>query len=399
MLTQLAITASKPKDKAYKLSDGNGLSLLMETSGAKLWRFRYRFGGKEKMLSLGSFPDVTLAQARGKRDDARKTLAAGIDPAQKRKEEKIAASISAANTFGAIAEEYIEKLADEGAAESTVSKNKWLLLDLASPLSKRPIAEILPAEILDLCKRVEKSGRRDTARRLRGTIGSVFRYAVVTLRAQGDPTYALRGALKKPDTKHYAAVTDELKLGALMVNIDQYDGWPTLRAALLLQALTMARPGDVRHMRKSEIIFPKSLWRIPAERMKMRRPHDVPLSRQALAVIRDMWDLTQGNGLLLPSIRSNVKPLSENAMNSALRRMGYRKDEATAHGFRTSASTILNERGFNPDVIEAALAHEEEDEVRAAYNRTTYLRERTTLMQTWADLLDEFRQLSLRHVA
>jgi integrase len=399
MLTQLAITAAKPKAKSYKLSDGGGLSLLVETSGGKLWRFRYHFGGKEKMLSFGAYPDVTLAQARTKRDEARKTLAEGIDPAQKRREEKVAASISAANTFGVLAAEYIDKQEKEGAAPSTVSKNKWLLQDLAAPLAKRPIAEIQPAEILDLCKRIEKSGRRETARRLRGVIGSVFRYAVVTLRAPNDPTYALKGALLKPNVHHYAAIVDEAELGALMVNIDQYDGWPTLRAALLLQALTMARPGDIRHMRKSEIIFPKALWRVPAERMKMRRPHDVPLSKQALAVIRDMWDLTQGSGLLLPSIRSSIKPLSEGALNSALRRMGYSKDEATAHGFRTSASTILNERGYNADVIEAALAHEEEDEVRGAYNRATYLRERVTLMQDWADLLDEFRTLSLRHVA
>lgn len=375
MLTQLAITAAKPKDKSYKLSDGAGLSLLIEPGGGKLWRFRYHFGGKEKMLSLGAYPDVTLAQARTKRDEARKTLAGGIDPAQKRKEDKVAASISAANTFGVLATEYIDKLEKEGASESTVSKNKWLLQDLATPLAKRPITDITPAEILDLCKRIEKSGRRDTARRLRGTIGSVFRYAVVTLRAQSDPTYALKGALLKPEVNHRAAIIDEAKLGALMVNIDHYDGWPTLRAALLLLALTMTRPGDVRHMRKSEIIFPKALWRIPAERMKMRRPHDVPLSKQALAVIREIWDMTQGSGLLLPSIRSAVKPLSENAMNSALRRMGYSKEEATAHGFRSSASTILNERGFSPDVIEAALAHQDEDDVRAAYNRSNYLRE------------------------
>jgi integrase len=399
MLTQLAITAAKPKAKSYKLSDGAGLSLLVETGGGKLWRFRYHVGGKEKMLSFGAYPEVTLASARTRRDEARKVLAEGIDPAQKRKEEKTAATISAANTFEVLAKEYIDKIAKEGAAAQTISKNTWLLLDLASPLAKRPVAEILPAEILGLLKRIEGLGRRETARRLRGTIGSVFRYAVVTLRAPNDPTYALKGALLKPNVKHRAAIIDEAKLGALMANIDEYDGWPTLRAALLLQALTMARPGDVRHMRKTEIIFPKALWRIPAERMKMRRPHDVPLSKQALAVIRSMWDLTQGNGLLLPSIRSSIKPLSENAMNSALRRMGYSKDEATAHGFRTSASTILNERGYNPDVIEAALAHEEEDDVRRAYNRATYLPERIKLMQAWADMLDEFRTLSLRHVA
>jgi integrase len=399
MLTQVAITAAKPKAKPYKLSDTAGLSLLIGTGGSKLWRFRYRFGGKEKMLSFGSFPDVTLAQARAKRDEARQTLAGGTDPAKKRKEEKTAASISAGNTFEVLATEYIDKIRKEGAAAPTLKKNAWLLLDLASPLAKRPVAEILPAEILDLCKRFEGLGRRETARRLRGTIGSVFRYAVVTLRAQTDPTYALKGALLRPNVQHRAAITDEAKLGALMVNIDEYDGWPTLRASLLLLALTMTRPGDVRHMRKSEIVFPKALWRIPAERMKMRRPHDVPLSRQALAIIREVWDLTAGNGLLLPSVRSAVKPLSENAMNAALRRMGYSKEEATAHGFRSSASTILNERGFNPDVIEAALAHQDEDDVRRAYNRAKYLPERTKLMQDWADLLDEFRKLSLRHVA
>ncbi len=399
MLTQLAINAAKPKARPYKLSDGRGLFLLIGTNGTKVWRFRYKKLGRENMLSFGSFPDVTLAQARAKRDEARQVLAAGTDPAQRRKEERKAATVSAANTFEALAREYIDKIAKEGAAPVTVQKNTWLLLDLASPLAKRPIAEILPAEILGLCKRFEGLGRRETARRLRGTIGSVFRYAVVTLRATNDPTYALKGALLRPNVQHRAAITDEAKLGALMANIDEYDGWPTLRAALLLLALTMTRPGDVRHMRKSEIVFPKALWRIPAERMKMRRPHDVPLSRQALAIIREVWDLTAGNGLLLPSVRSAVKPLSENAMNAALRRMGYSKEEATAHGFRSSASTILNERGFNPDVIEAALAHQDEDDVRRAYNRTTYLLERTKLMQEWADLLDEFRKLSLRHVA
>lgn len=399
MLTKVAIDAAKPKAKPYKLTDGEGLHLQVETGGSKLWRFRYRFEGREKMLSFGAFPQVTLAQARKKRDDARSLLADGTDPAQQRRDDKIAAAIAASNTFGTIAAEYIERLQREGAAASTVSKNKWLLEDLAAPLSKRPVSEIKPAEILQLLQRIEKSGRRDTARRLRGVIGSVFRFAIVTLRAEHDPTYSLRGALLKPEVQHRPAITGERELGALMLSVDQYDGWPTLRAALLLLALTMTRPGDVRHMRKSEIVFPKALWRIPAERMKMRRPHDVPLSTQALAVIREVWDLTPGNGLLFPSIRSTLKPLSENAFNSALRRMGYAQDEMVAHGFRSSASTILNERGLNPDVIEAALAHQDEDDVRRAYNRATYLNERVKLMQDWADLLDEFRQLALKKVA
>jgi integrase len=393
VLTVFALEKAKPREKPYKLSDGGGLSLHVQPNGSKLWRFRYRFGGKENMLAFGPFPAVTLASAREKRDAARRLIAEGIDPSQQRKNQRAANADAAKNTFGLIAAEYLEKLKAEGAAESTISKNTWLLEDLASPLTARPITEIKAAEILDLLRRIEKSGRRDTARRLRGTIGSVYRYAIATLRTESDPTYALRGALLQPIVQHRAAITDERELGALMRCIDEYDGWPTLRAALLFLALTMTRPGDVRHMRRTEVNFPKATWSIPAERMKMRRPHDVPLSRQALQVLREIWDVSQ-HELVFPSVRSLKKPLSENAMNSALRRMGYDKSEATAHGFRSSASTILNERGFNPDVVEAALAHEDEDEVRRAYNRSRYWTQRVELMQAWADLLDDFRKES-----
>jgi integrase len=241
-------------------------------------------------------------------------------------------------------------------------------------------------------KRVEKSGRRETARKLRGIIGSVFRLAVATLRASNDPTIVLRGALVPPVVEHRAAIIDEVKLGELLCSIDEYDGWPTIRAALLLLALTMVRPGDIRGMRRSEISFDKKMWRIPAERMKMRRPHDVPLSKQAITILKDMWELSDFGEFVLPSIRSATKPLSENALNSALRRMGYTGEEMTSHGFRSTASTILNERGFNPDVIEAALAHQDGNVVRRAYNRATYWSERVKLMQEWADLLDEFKR-------
>ncbi len=390
-LTHTAVLNAQKKNAAYRLSDSDGLHLLVQPSGSKLWRFRYRYMSKENMLALGSFPEVSLAAARDKRDDAKKLLANGIDPSTQRKLDKIAAAVAAANTFGAIASEYLDRLKEKQSAEITVTKNRWLLEDLAAPLKNRPISAITPAEILIILQKIEKSGRRESARRLRGVIGSVFRLAVATLRAKDDPTYALRGALLPPVVQHRPAITDEVQLGALMRDIDAYDGWPTLRAGLLLLPLTMTRPGDVRFMRRSEIIFPKALWRIPAERMKMRRPHDVPLSSQALAVLKSVWKLSTGD-LVLPSIRSETTPLSENAFNAALRRMGYAKDEMTAHGFRASASTILNERGFNPDVIEAALAHQDEDEVRRAYNRTTYLKERVTLMQEWADLLDQLRQ-------
>lgn len=247
--------------------------------------------------------------------------------------------------------------------------------------------------MLALLQQVERSGRLETARRLRSAIGSVFRYAIATLRAQHDPTSALRDALERPKVKHRAALIDPVQPGGLMRSIDEYDGWPTLRAALLFTALTFARPGEVRGARLSEIDEAKAVWNIPADRMKMRRPHMVPLSRQSLSLLSTIRPLTGVSDLIFPSIRSNKKLLSENAMNSALRRMGFTQEEMTAHGFRASASSILNERGFSPDVIEAALAHLDQNEVRRAYNRATYWPERVNLMQAWADMLDEFRRL------
>lgn len=386
-----------PRERPYKVADGGGLHLLVQPNGNKYWRLKYRYAGKEKLISFGRYPITTLAEARTRRDDAKKLLLAGTDPSLQRKREKMVAAISAQNTFGAIAAEYLKNLETKNAADSTLAKNRWLLEDLAAPLAPHPIAAILPAEILELLKRVEKSGRRETARRLRGIIGSVFRYAVVTLRATTDPTALLRGALLAPNVQHRAAITDERKLGSLMLSIDEYDGWPTVRAALQLIALTMTRPGDVRGLRRSEINFDRAIWSIPAERMKMRRPHDVPLSKQAIKVLKDVWPLSENGELVLPSIRSWKKPLSDAAMNSALRRMGYSQDEMTAHGFRASASTILNERGFDPDVIEAVLAHQDKDAVRRAYNRATYWPQRVKLMQAWADLLDEFKRQSTTH--
>jgi integrase len=393
MLSDLTIRTAKPREKPYKLADGGGLHVVVQPSGARLWRVKYRFAGKEKLLSFGPYPAVPLASARDKRDEVKKLLASGVDPSVQKKLDKIAAEKAAQNTFGAVAAEHLANLGASGTAETTMTKNRWMLQVLAAPLTHRPIAQIAPIEVLEVLKRIEKSGRRETARKLRGAIGSVFRYAVVTLRATSDPTAPLRGALLKPNVQHRPAITDESRLGMLMCSIDEYDGWPTLRAALQLLALTMTRPGDVRGMRRSEINLEKAVWRIPAERMKMRRPHDVPLSCQALEILRDIWPLSDYGDLVLPSIRSTKRPLSENAMNSALRRMGYEKEEMTSHGFRSAASTILNERGFDPDVVEAALAHQDKSDVRRAYNRATYWPQRVKLMQAWADLLDEFKRL------
>jgi integrase len=372
------------------LSDGNNLHLLVNPNGSKLWRFRYRFGGKQLMLSLGAFPEVTLAKARTRRDDAKKLLADGINPSEQRKTDDAKAKVAKATTFGLIAKEVIAKLDEEGSALATLAKQKWYLEKLAAPLTDKAITEVTAAEILDILKKIEKSGRKESAHKLRGAIGRVFRHAIVTLRATNDPTFALKGALLKRRSGHRAALTDETELGVLMTCIDEYTGYYTVKAGLKFLALTMTRPGEVRFMRRSEVNFIERRWEIPAERMKMRKPHDVPLSDQALEVLREVWD--DGRELVFPSVRTDKRPLSENAFNVALRRMGYSKDEHCSHGFRTSASTILNgTQRYNPDVIEMALAHEEKNEVRGAYNRAKYWKERVVLLQDWANMLDEFK--------
>lgn len=387
----MAARKAKPRRKAYKMADFGGLYLYVQPGGSKLWRLKYRFAKKEKVLSFGPYPLMTIAEARKKRDEAKKLLADGIDPGEQKKRQKSEAQHQAVQTFGLLAGEFIEQMEANGAAPSTLKKTRWLLENLASPLSKRPIRQITPVEILDLLKKIEKSGRCETAKRLRGTIGSVFRFAIVTLRAETDPTIALHGALLSPKTAGRAAITDERKFGALLHAIYDYDGWPTIRAALQLLILTCVRPGEVRLAERSEFDLKKSVWHIPAERMKMRKPHDVPLSKQAMKVIEDIWSLSEGGQLVFPSIRSKHRPLSNNAFNAALRRMGYSKDEVTAHGFRVTASSILNSRGFDPDVIEAVLAHQDRNSIRRTYNRATYWPQRVELMQEWADLLDEFR--------
>ncbi|MCB1543790.1 MAG: tyrosine-type recombinase/integrase [Rhodoblastus sp.] len=388
-LSHFAISKAAPKDKPYKLSDGFGLHLLVEPNGSKKWRFRYHFAKREKMIALGTYPATSIADARARRDQARSLLEKGIDPSAHRREAAAAAESETKSTFGAVAAEVLANKETADAAEATMSKNRWLLEQLAAPLKDRPIAEITSKEILDLLKKVEQSGRRETARRLRGAIGTVFRYAIVTLRATTDPTLSIHGALLAPKVKPRAAILDEKKFGGLMRAIDDYDGWPTLRAALKFTALTFARPGEVRGALRKEFDLDGAVWHISAERTKMRRPHDIPLSPQALEVLREIWPLSEHHELIFASIRSPIKPLSEAAMNSALRRMGYTQDEMTAHGFRSSASTILNERGFNRDVIEAALGHQDEDDVRRAYNRSKYMKQRIELMINWANIVDD----------
>ena len=337
-LSEFKISKAKGKDKPYKLSDGGGLFLLVKPSGSKLWQQKFRYLGKERLLSHGQYPDVTLAQARRKREEARTLLADGRDPSVQKKLDRINAETQARTTFKLVAEEYISNSIERGLAATTLKKKRWFLLDLASPLHNRPISEITPAELLYLLKSIEKSGRRETAQKMRGAISAVFRLAVVTMRAENDPTFALKDALIPPRVVSRAAITDEKQFGALLRDLEDFTGWRITIEALKFQILTMTRPGEVRGAKKQEFDLEKRIWTIPVERTKMRREHLVPLSDQSLKIVEDNWPEIEGVDLMFPSLVSNRKWISENAFNSALRRLGYQKEEVTAHGFRATAS-------------------------------------------------------------
>lgn len=397
-LSDVAIRAARPRPKPFKLTDGRGLHLLITPTGSRLWRLQYRFAGKQRMISLGSYDvngraGLSLEQARDRVSEARELLKNNEDPATKKKLDKIANQISNASTFNIVADEYIAKIEREGRATTTLEKIRWLV-DFARPkLGERPVAEIKPAEVLAVLQAVEKRGRLESARRLRSTISRVFRHAAATARAESDPAALLVGALAVPIVKNRAAILDPDRFGGLLRAIDGFDGQLTTRAALKLMAILFPRPGELRQATWSEFNLDKATWVIPASRTKMRREHRVPLPRQAVAILRDLRDVT-GQGcanLVLPSVRSVRRPISDGTLNAALRRLGYSKDEVTAHGFRSTASTFLNEAGHDPDVIEAALAHVDSDDVRRAYNRATYWDKRIDLMQWWADRVDELR--------
>ncbi len=382
--TQIRQIRALPKPR--KLSDGGGLFLLVQPTGSRLWRLSYRFSGKQKTMALGAYPEVSLAEARERRDAAKKLLANGADPMEQVKAEKAQARAMTANTFGTIADDLLAKLEKEERAETTLTKIRWLL-DFARPdLKDRPIGEISSAEVLGVLRKVEARGRYETARRLRSTIGQVFRFAIATARAENDPTFALKGALIAPKVTHRAAITDWQRFAGLMSAIEGYDGAPETRCALTLLALLYPRPGELRMARWDEFDLTKNVWTIPTERAKMRREHRKPLSWQAVAVLEQTRLYVRQSALVLPSVRCKDRPMSENTLNAALRRLGYTKDEMTAHGFRATASTLLNESGkWNPDAIEAELGHADEDEIRRAYHRAHYWDERERMAQWWAD--------------
>jgi integrase len=392
MLTDLRIRQAKPAERDYKLTDYDGMYLLVRPGGAKLWRLAYRFGGKQKSLALGAYPTITLSEARDRRDAARKLLANGTDPSVTRRLEKIAAA-AGGNTFREVAEELLQKQAREGRAEMTLKKNRWLLEPAFQTFGDRAVGEVTAPELLHALRTFEQRGRYESARRMRTVAGMVFRYAIATGRASRDISLDLRGALTAPKVQHRPAITEPKQVGELLRAIDGYTGQPTTRMALQLSALLFVRPGEIRHARWREIDLTQAVWSIPAETMKMDRPHRVPLARQAIAILRELQQITGKGEFLFPAITSVRRPMSENTLNAALRRLGYTKEEVTAHGFRTTASTLLNEMGrWSADAIERQLAHQEEDDVRRAYmHAAEFWSERIEMMQAWAEYLDQLR--------
>jgi integrase len=386
--------SAKPREKPFKLSDGGGLFLLVQPNATKLWRLAYRFGGKQKLLALGQYPVISLADARVKRDAAKKLLSDGIDPSIERKTERRAAQISRRDTFKAVTEELMTKFKAEGDAPATLKKKRWLLDFATAEFGNRPIAEIKAPEILDALRKIEKRGRHETATRVRSTVGAVFRYAIATGRAERDPSADLRGALITPTVTHRATIVEPNAVGALLRAIDGFEGQPTTRYALRLAPLVFVRPGELRKAEWSEFFIPEAEWRIPGSKMKMRRPHRVPLAPQALAIIAELREITGGSKYLFPSVRSWRRPISENTLNAALRRLGYDKSELTVHGLRSTASSLLNESGkWHADAIERQLAHQEQNEVRGAYTHAAeFWQERVRMMKWWASHLDELRE-------
>lgn len=402
-LTDTAVKNSKSKDKPYRLADAGGMYLEVSPTGGKWWRLKYRAGGKEKRISLGVYPDVSLAEARKARDAAKQMIKNGIDPGAKRKADK-AEALSAQeaeetaaierqeNTFEAVAREWFGKHAPNWATSHGDKIIRRLERDIFPWLGQKPIREIEPPELLACLRRIEERGALETAHRAHQNCGQIFRYAVATGRAARDPSGDLKGAIPPAKEKHHASITDPKAIGELLRAMDVYKGSMVTRCALKLAPLVFARPGELRKAEWSEFNFDTAEWRIPAHKMKARVMHIVPLSRQALEILSELKPLTGECRYVFPGARDLKRPMSEAAVLAALRRMGYAKDEMTGHGFRSMASTLLNEQGWHRDAIERQLAHAERDNVRAAYNYAEHLPERKRMMQAWADYLDGLRK-------
>lgn len=395
-LTDTAIRNAKPAGKAIKLADGAGMFLLITPAGGKLWRLKYRIDGREKLLAIGAYPEISLSEARKRREEARALIALGKDPSREKQREKVRARIEAADTFTAISDEYCAKRrrdGEKGWSPATATRSEYLLSLLNPSIGKLPIAEIEPADILVAVRKIESKGNLESARRTLQLASMVFRYAIATARLRSDPTRDLRGALTAPKVTHYGAITEAKRVGELLRAIDGYEGSGITKLALQIAPHVFVRPGELRHAEWSEFDLEGALWIIPAGKMKMRKPHHVPLSRQAVALLREIEAATGPKGFVFPSVRTRTRPMSENTINAGLRRLGYSTDEMTAHGFRAMASTLLNESGkWHPDAIERALAHGDTDKVRAAYHRGAHWQERVEMAQWWSDYLDTLRK-------
>ncbi|WP_445193954.1 tyrosine-type recombinase/integrase [Sphingomonas sp. Tas61C01] len=398
-LTATAIKNAKPRQRPYKLSDERGLYLLITPSGGMLWRFKYRADGHdgvgtpkriEKSLSLGAYPDVTLKDARERRDAARQSLACGIDPARKKREEKQASRANALNAFDGVGEAFIAKCQRDGLADATIRKRRWLLKIVGKSLGGRPIADIKPVEILDAVRPFEAAQNHEKARRTLEFVGAVFRFAVASQLVSHDPTRDLRGVLSARRPRHLSAILEPTKVGELLRAISGYKGHAATQIALSLSPHVFLRPGELRRAEWNELDLVTGIWRIEAGKMKGRKEHVMPLSRQVIQLFRRAEILTGQQRFVFPSVRSSNRPMSENTINGALRRLGFTSEEMTAHGFRATASTLLNESGkWQPDAIERALAHKDRDRVRAAYHRGAHWQERVDMAQWWSDYLDE----------
>lgn len=397
-LTNTAIRTAKPNEKPYKLADQNGLYLLVKKAG-KYFRYDYRFGGKRKTISLGVYPDVKLKEAREKHEDARKLLRNGVDPLQHKKQTKNMLNEQAANSFEAVAQEWFTKNKHTWTEGHSRTIDSRLKLNVYPWLGGQPIASITAPDLLSVLRRIESRGAIETAHRIKQICGQVFRYAIATGRAERDPSADLRGALPPPRSKRMATITDPSKIGKLLQAIDGYEGNIITRCALKFAPLVFVRPGELRHAEWQEINFEKEEWKIPAEKMKMRSPHIVPLSKQAIAVLKEIKPLTGQGQYVFPSLRTPARPMSNNTILAALRRMGYTKEEMSGHGFRAMASTLLHEQGWQSDVIERQLAHTERNSIKAAYNHAQHLPERKKMMQAWADYLDQLTVLAKKNYA
>jgi integrase len=381
-----------PKKTPYKLADEKGLFLLVQPSGAKLWRLKYRVHKIERKLSLGRFPDVSLKQARDKRDEARREVQAGGDPAAAKRREKLVGAIAHGTTFKLVADEYIAKMEAEGKTPATMKKARWFRDLIDRDIGPLPVADITPQELLAALRKLERRGHRETANRTRAFASRVLRYAIVTGRAAVNPADQLRGALIMPRVRHHAALIEPKDVDELLRAIDGYSGQPETLLALQLAPHLYVRPGGLRKAEWAEIEWDAKVWKIPGSKMKMGIQHVVPLSSQSLAYLKQLKGLARPSAYLFPSLSSPLRPMCENTLNAALRRMGYGKDDMTSHGFRSTAATLLNECGlWHPDAIERSLAHGERNGVRAAYHRGAHWDERVRMAQWWSDHLDKLR--------